>query len=59
MENVEYFICLGIMATNDARCIREIKFSYAMVKAAFSKNMHLFTSKLDLNLGKHLKTCYS
>jgi len=43
------------MATNDAICKREIKFSYAMVKAALNKKMTLFTSKLDLNLGKHLK----
>jgi hypothetical protein len=34
------------MITNDARCIREIKFSIAMAKTAFSKKKALFTGKL-------------
>ena len=61
MKKVEhtYFNCLCSLTTNDARCTRKIKFSYYMAKAALNKNMTLFTSQLDLNLRKHLKTCYS
>jgi hypothetical protein len=37
MENVDYFICLGTMITNDARCTCEIKSRTATAKAAFKK----------------------
>jgi hypothetical protein len=47
------------MTTNDARCTRETKSNYSMSKAALNKKMTLFTCKLDLNLRKHLKKCYS
>jgi hypothetical protein len=58
LENVEYFNYLGSMITNHARCTREIKSRIAMAKAAFNKKKNLFTSKLDLNLGKKLVKCY-
>jgi hypothetical protein len=37
----------------------EIKSSIAMAKAAFSKKMTLFTSKMDLNLRKKPVKCYT
>jgi len=41
------------MITNDAGCTREIKSSIAMAKTPFSKKKALFTSTLDLNLGRN------
>ena len=35
-----------------------MKSRIAMAKAAFSKKKNLFTSKLDVNLGKKLMKCY-
>jgi hypothetical protein len=58
LENVEYFSYLGSMITNYTRCTREIKSRISMAKAAFNKKKNLFTSKLDLNLGKKLVKCY-
>jgi hypothetical protein len=49
-ENVKYLNYLGRVITNDARCIREIKYRIAMAKAAFNKNKNLLTRKSDLNL---------
>jgi hypothetical protein len=46
------------MLTNDGRCTCEIKSRIAMAKAAFNKNMALFTGKLDLELRKKLVKCY-
>jgi hypothetical protein len=46
------------MITKDARCAREIKSRIAVAKATFNKKKTLFTSKLDLNLGKKLVKCY-
>ena len=43
--------------TNDGRCTCEIESRIAMAEAAFNKKT-LFTSKLDLNLGKKLIKCY-
>jgi len=40
-----------------AECISEIKSRIAIIKSAFNKKI-LFTSKLDLNLGKKLVKCY-
>jgi hypothetical protein len=57
-ENVEYFNCLGIVTTNDARCRRESKPRIFMGKEAFDKRQNLFTSILDLNLRKKLVKCY-
>ena len=57
MQNVEYFICLGTMITNDARHTSEIKYRIAMAKAAFNKKKTLFSSKLDL-IWKKLVKCY-
>jgi hypothetical protein len=57
-ENVEYFNCLGSMITNHARCTREIKYRFAVAKAAFNKNQTLFTSELDLRLRKKLLKCH-
>jgi hypothetical protein len=48
LENVEYFSCLGSMITDDARCMQEIKSSFAKTKATFNIKRTLFTSKLDL-----------
>ena len=42
LENVECFIYLGSLLTNDGRCTREIKSRIAMAKAAFSKKKRLF-----------------
>ena len=46
LENVESFIYLGSILTNDGRCTCEIKCRIAMAKAAFKKNKALFTSTL-------------
>jgi hypothetical protein len=56
--NVDEFIYLGSMITNDARCTREIKARIAMAKAAFNRKKTLYTSKLDLELRKKLVKCY-
>jgi hypothetical protein len=48
------FQFLGSMITSDARCTRAIKSRIAMAKAAFNNKKTLFTSKLDLDLGKKL-----
>jgi len=37
LKNVEYFICLGNLITNYARCACDIKSRNAMIKAAFDK----------------------
>ena len=59
LENVESFIYLGSMLTNDGRCTCEIKPMIAMAKAAFKKKKRaLFTSTLDLKLRKKLVKCY-
>jgi hypothetical protein len=57
VENVEEFNYLGSMITHDARCTQDIKARIAMVKVAFNKET-LFTSKLDLELWKHLVKFY-
>jgi hypothetical protein len=59
LEDVEYFIYLGSVITNDARCTHDIKSRTAMAKAAFNnKKKALLTSKLDLNLRKKPVNCY-
>jgi hypothetical protein len=55
-ENVEYFNYFSIMITNDARYTRQIKSRAAMTKAC-NKEMNLFTSRFDLNVGKMLAKC--
>ena len=52
-ENVECFKYLGSMLTNDGRYTCEITPRIAMAKAEFNKKKTLFTSKLDLNLGRN------
>ena len=47
--NVEYFYCLCSMVTNDARCTLEIKYSFAITKAAFHTKKNIFSCKMDLN----------
>ena len=47
LENMESFIYLGSMLTNDGRCICEIKSRIAMANAAFNKKRALFTSTLN------------
>jgi hypothetical protein len=39
-KNVEYFNYLGSMISNDARCIREIKYRIAIAKAAFNNKQN-------------------
>jgi hypothetical protein len=46
------------MVTNDARGTYEIESRIFIAKAAVNKEKTLFTSKLDLNLGKKLAKCY-
>jgi len=58
LENVECGKFLSSILTNNGICTREIKSRTAMAKAAFSKKKILFTSKLELNLGKKLIKCY-
>jgi hypothetical protein len=53
-ENVNYFICLGTMITNDARRTREIKYRIAMVKAAFNKKKTLY-QQIKLNMEEAYK----
>jgi hypothetical protein len=55
---VEYFSCLGIAITDDARCASESKSRTAIAKATFNRKKTLFTSKLDLNLRKKPVNCY-
>jgi hypothetical protein len=45
LENVEYFIYLGYMIRNNARCTREIKSRIVMAKAAPKRKKSSFTSK--------------
>ena len=44
--------------TDDARCTRGIESRIAMAQAAFNKKKTVFTSKVDLNLGKKLIKFY-
>jgi len=37
LENVEYFDCLGSMITDDAKCVRGIKYKIATAKSALTK----------------------
>jgi hypothetical protein len=46
------------MLTNDERCTCELKFRFAMTKAAFNKKRATFTTKMDLELRKKLVKCY-
>jgi hypothetical protein len=53
-ENDKYFNHFGSVI-NNAICTCEIKFRFAMTKAAFKrKKKALFTNKLDLNFRKKL-----
>ena len=54
LVNGEFFKYMGSILTNDERCTCEIKCRIAMAKAAFNKKKTLFTSVLDLELGKKL-----
>jgi len=45
------------MATNDARCARELKSRVANARAAFYKKKALFTRNFDLSLKKKLEKC--
>ena len=54
LADVEYFIYLGSITTNDARCTRDIKCRIVMAKAANNRKKTLFTSKLEFNLRKKL-----
>jgi len=57
LEKLVSFKYLGSILTNDGRCTCEIKSRIAMAKAAFNKKRALFTSTLDLELGKRLVKC--
>jgi len=56
VENVEYFICLSNMITNNARCTLEAKCRIVMAKPALNKKKTLFKS--DLHLKKRFLKCY-
>ena len=58
LQDVEYFKNLSSIITNDAGFTNEIKPRISLTKAAINKNKTLFTSKLDLNLGKKPVMCY-
>ena len=58
LENMKYFIYLGSIITNNARCTRKIKSTIVMANAAFNMKNTLFTRKLDLNLRKKLVKCF-
>ena len=55
---MEYFSYSYSMIKNDARCVSEIKSRIAMARVAFTPKKTLFTSKLDLNLGKKIVISY-
>ena len=59
--NCNYYLIRGcdsvVNIIPNARCTRDMKSRTVMVKATFGKKT-LFTSKLDLNLGKKLVKCY-
>ena len=58
LKNVESFKWLGSMLTNEGTYVFEINTRIAMEKAAFNKKGAVFTSILDLQLGKKLVKCY-
>ena len=55
MQNVEYFICLGTMITNDARCTREITYRIAMAKAGIQQEEDSFLQQIGLNMEETCK----
>ena len=58
LEDVEYFNSLSSIITNDVRSTHEIKSRITLAKPAVNKYKTLFTSSLDLNLGKKPIMCY-
>ena len=54
MESVEYFKYLGSLTTNDARYESERKSRSGGKKKKINKNKTVFTSRIDLNVGKKL-----
>jgi len=58
VEKVEYFKYFGSMIASDARCLRKIKFKFAMSKATLNKKQALFTGELNLNIRKKPVNCY-
>ena len=58
LESVESFKYLSSILINFGKCICEIKSRIVTEKAAFNKKA-LFTSTLDLKLGKKLVKCYT
>jgi hypothetical protein len=55
---MKYYISLGSLIRNDARCICEVKSGIAMDKAAFKNKKTIYTKKLDLNLRNKLMQRY-
>jgi len=53
LDNVECFKYLVSVLTNDGRCTCEIKSRIAIANTAFNKKKTLFTSTLDINLGRN------
>ena len=47
-ENVDYFIHLGSMITNDARCTREITSSIALAKSSLQQDEGSFHQQIGL-----------
>jgi hypothetical protein len=58
LEDVEIFIYLGRILTNDGRCTCEIKCGIAMAKGAFKKKGAVFAKTLDSGLRKKLVNSY-
>ena len=52
LQSVEYFNYLGSMITNDARCAREIKSSFAMVKVSIQQDEDSFHQQIGLKFTK-------
>jgi hypothetical protein len=59
LGTVEFFFkYVDNMLANDGRCTSEIKSGITIAKAASNKQSALFTTKMDLELGKKLAKCY-
>ena len=58
LENVGSFKYLGSILTNEVIRTSEIKFRFAMAKAAFNKKKVLFTSTFEFEMRKKLVKCH-
>lgn len=53
LKNVEYFMYLGTITPNNARCTHENINRISIEKAVFKKKATLFTNKFYINLRKN------